>query len=99
MVCRYFTNEFPELVSYTRMRKLMQGVLAPLCYYLTHRQARPIGIAFVDSSKLQVCHNLRIFRHPVLKGTEKREKGTIGGFTVSNYTLLSMTKVALSQSK
>ncbi|PCS21688.1 Mobile element protein [Candidatus Enterovibrio escicola] len=45
------------------MLKLMQGVLVPLCSYLTHSKARPIGIAFVDSYKLQVCHNLCIFRH------------------------------------
>uniref|UniRef100_UPI000BE39EAE transposase n=1 Tax=Candidatus Enterovibrio escicola TaxID=1927127 RepID=UPI000BE39EAE len=53
-------------------------------------------MAFVDSSKLQVCHNLRIFRHQVLKGTAKRIKGTMGSSTVSNYTLSSMTKVVLS---
>ncbi|PCS21889.1 Mobile element protein [Candidatus Enterovibrio escicola] len=34
-----------------------------LCSYLTHRQARPTGIVFVDSSKLQVCYNLRILRN------------------------------------
>ncbi|PCS22470.1 Mobile element protein [Candidatus Enterovibrio escicola] len=66
-VCRDLTNEFPELISYMRM--FMQGILVPLCSYLTHRQARPIGIAFVDSSKLQVCYNLRILRHQVFKGT------------------------------
>ncbi|PCS21678.1 hypothetical protein [Candidatus Enterovibrio escicola] len=36
-VCRYLTNKFPELVSYTRMLKLMQGVLDLLYSYLTHR--------------------------------------------------------------
>ncbi|PCS23630.1 Mobile element protein [Candidatus Enterovibrio escicola] len=40
----------------------------------------PSGITFVDSSKLQVCHNLRILRHQVFKGTAKREKGTMGWF-------------------
>ncbi|PCS23099.1 hypothetical protein [Candidatus Enterovibrio escicola] len=44
------------------MLKLMQSVMVPLCSYLTHRQARLIGITFVDSSKLQVYHNLRIFK-------------------------------------
>nr|WP_150137478.1 hypothetical protein [Candidatus Enterovibrio escacola] len=57
-VCRYLTNEFSELVSYMRMLKLMQGLLVPLCSYLTHRQVRPTAIAFVDSSKLQVCYKL-----------------------------------------
>nr|WP_150139562.1 transposase [Candidatus Enterovibrio escacola] len=40
----------------------------------------PSGIAFVDSSKLQVCHNRRILRHQVFKGTSKRGKGTMGWF-------------------
>ncbi|PCS22217.1 Mobile element protein [Candidatus Enterovibrio escicola] len=54
------------------MLKLMQGALVPLYSDLTHWEAKPIGIAFVDSSKLQVCHNLRILRHQVFKGTAKR---------------------------
>ncbi len=74
----------------------MQGILFLLCSHLTYRQARPTVISFVDSSKLQVCHNLRILRHQVFKGTAKRGKGTRGGSTVSNSTLLSMTKVELS---
>nr|WP_223823886.1 transposase [Candidatus Enterovibrio escacola] len=61
------------------MIKLMQGALR-LCSHLTHRQARSTGIAFVDSSKLQVCHNLRIFIHQVLKGTAKRGKGIMAWF-------------------
>ncbi|PCS21856.1 hypothetical protein [Candidatus Enterovibrio escicola] len=62
-VYRYLTNKFPELVSYTRMLKLMKYVLVPLFSYLTHRQVRPIGIAFVYSSKLQVYHTLHIPLH------------------------------------
>nr|WP_223824256.1 transposase [Candidatus Enterovibrio escacola] len=45
------------------MLKLMQGVLVSLYSYLIYRQVRLTGIAFVDSSKLQVCHNLRILRY------------------------------------
>ncbi|PCS22537.1 Mobile element protein [Candidatus Enterovibrio escicola] len=45
-VCRYLTHEFPKLVSYTKMLKLMQGILVPLCSYLTHRQALPDGECF-----------------------------------------------------
>nr|WP_146679050.1 hypothetical protein [Candidatus Enterovibrio escacola] len=40
-IYRYLTNEFPELFSYTQMRKLMQGVLVSLDSYLTHRQRLP----------------------------------------------------------
>ncbi|PCS21916.1 Mobile element protein [Candidatus Enterovibrio escicola] len=77
-VCRYFTNEFPKLFNYMRMLKLMQGILVPLCSYLTHRQEKLTGIAFVDSSKLQVYHNLHIFRYQVFKGSSKRGKGMMG---------------------
>ncbi|PCS23082.1 hypothetical protein BTN49_1075 [Candidatus Enterovibrio escicola] len=49
-----------------------------VCRYLTHHQVRQIGIAFVDSSKLQVYHNLRILRHQIFKGTSKRDKGMMG---------------------
>ncbi|PCS23854.1 transposase [Candidatus Enterovibrio escicola] len=37
----------------------------------------PSGIAFVNSFKLQIYYNLRIFRH---RCTSKRGKGTIGWF-------------------
>nr|WP_223824203.1 hypothetical protein [Candidatus Enterovibrio escacola] len=70
-IYRYFTNKFPKLVSYTRMLRLMQSVLILLCSYFTHCQARPTGIALVDSSTLQVYYNLHILRYQVFKGTEK----------------------------
>nr|WP_223824129.1 transposase [Candidatus Enterovibrio escacola] len=60
------------------MLKLIQGVLVPLCSYLTHPQAKLTGSAFVNSSKLQVWHNLRILKHQVFKGTSKRGKRTMG---------------------
>nr|WP_199399310.1 transposase [Candidatus Enterovibrio escacola] len=56
------------------MRKFMRGVLVPLFSYLIHQQAKSTGIAFIDSSKLQVCHNLRILRHQVFKVPRSKEK-------------------------
>ncbi|PCS23312.1 Mobile element protein [Candidatus Enterovibrio escicola] len=58
----------------------MQDILVPLCSYLTHRQSRPTGITFVDSSKIQVYHNLCILRHQLFKDTVKQGKGTMGWF-------------------
>ena len=43
-VCRYWQDAFPELVSYTRMLKLMQTELVPLCAYLTQHKAKPTGV-------------------------------------------------------
>ncbi|PCS23092.1 Mobile element protein [Candidatus Enterovibrio escicola] len=99
LVCRYCTNEFPALISYTRILKLMQSVLAPLCFYLTHRQVRQIGIAFVDSFKIQVYHNLQILRHQVFKGSANRGKGTMWWFYDFKLHLIINDQGALSQSK
>uniref|UniRef100_UPI0037420504 transposase n=1 Tax=Candidatus Enterovibrio escicola TaxID=1927127 RepID=UPI0037420504 len=40
----------------------------------------PSEISLINSTKLQVCYNLRILRYQVLKGTEKRGKGTMRWF-------------------
>jgi hypothetical protein len=38
------------------------------------------GITFVDSTKIAVCHNKRIFNHKVFKDLSKRGKSTVGWF-------------------
>ncbi|TDF42375.1 IS982 family transposase [Alteromonadaceae bacterium M269] len=79
-VSRYWRVHFPDLVSYTRMLKLLQTVLPALCSYLKRRYAKSTGLAFVDSTTLKVCHNLRIPRHKVFDGIAERGKGTMGWF-------------------
>jgi hypothetical protein len=76
----HLKGAFPELVSYTRMLKLLQSVLVPLCAYLTQRYGKPSGIAFIDATKLQVCHNIRIPRNKVFAGVAQRGKTTMGWF-------------------
>ncbi len=77
---KQLTNAFPDLVSYTRMLKLLQGVVMPLCAYLPQRYGKPTGIAFVDSTKIAVCHNLHIPKNKVFDGWAERGKGTMGWF-------------------
>ncbi len=48
----FWESEFPTLISYTRMLKLMQSILVPLSSFLPHQKAHPTGIAFIDSTKL-----------------------------------------------
>ncbi|WP_387693354.1 transposase, partial [Photorhabdus sp. RM71S] len=38
------------------------------------------GLAFVDSTSIRVCHNIRIPRHKVFDGIAKRGKGSMGWF-------------------
>ncbi len=79
-VKHYLKADFPRLVSYTRMLTLKQRALIPLCAFLSSRKAETQGIAFIDSTKIAVCHNLRIPRHRVFQGVAQRGKTNTGWF-------------------
>lgn len=77
-VTKHLKGHFPSMLSYTRFLAVMPSVLVPLCSYLTARLGKPTGIAFVDSTKIEVCHIMRAKRHRVFKGIAKHGKGTMG---------------------
>jgi len=79
-VAQFYADVFPEMLSYTRFLEVMPSVLVPLCSYFSYLKGKPTGIAFVDSTSLKVCHNLRIPRHRVFEGIAKRGRGTMGWF-------------------
>jgi len=79
-VARFYADAFPSLLSYTRFLEVMPNVLVPLCSYFAYLRGKPTGIAFVDSTSLKVCHNMRIPRHRVFDGVAKRGRGTMGWF-------------------
>ena len=64
-VCVYWRGEFPHLVSYTRFVQLKKEVLELLGFYLATRLGDCSGVSFVDSTRLRVCENKRIFSHRV----------------------------------
>ncbi|OAA86920.1 IS982 family transposase [Clostridium ljungdahlii] len=72
---------FPKLVSYNRFVELMQEALLPLLLYMKRfRTGKCTGISFIDSTKLVVCHNKRIYSHKVFKEIAKRGKSSKGWF-------------------
>jgi len=79
-VCKHWRQEFPGLVSYTRMLTLKKACLVPLCAFMVSKKAKPTGIAFIDSTKIAVCHNIRIPRNKVFDGWAERGKGSMGWF-------------------
>jgi len=79
-VCRYLNKYFPKLISYSRFVYLMKNLLVPLFAYLLHNKGEITGIAFVDSTSIDVCHNKRIGRNKVFRGLAKRGKTTSGWF-------------------
>ena len=81
-VCKKMRQEFPNLVSYNRFIELLPDVLMPLTCFMQSRckVGNGIGIAFIDSTPLRVCDNLRIPRHKTFKGEAERGKSSTGWF-------------------
>lgn len=79
-VLRHQRGEFPGLVSYNRFVELMPSTLVPLCVYLHSRFGQCSGISFIDSTKLAVCHNRRIWGHKVFADLAQRGKSSVDWF-------------------
>jgi len=79
-VSKFLKKEFPQLISYSRFVFLMKNLFIPLFAYLLYNLGIITGIAFVDSTKIQICHNKRIRRNKVFAGLAKRGKTTTGWF-------------------
>jgi hypothetical protein len=74
-------REFPGLVSYNRFVEFIPSVLLPLCVYLRSScLGICTGISFMDSTKLVVCKNSRIYSHKVFAGLAERGKTSTGLF-------------------
>ena len=74
------TREFPKLPSYSRFIELIPRIIMPLCGYLQRMMGDCTGISYIDSTKLAVCHNKRIYRHKVFEGIAARGKSSLGWF-------------------
>jgi hypothetical protein len=76
----YYKHAFPNLVSYNRFLELMPHAAMPLLILLMKIPGEQTGRYVIDSTKLEVSHNLRISRHKVFKGLAKRGKTSTGWF-------------------
>lgn len=72
---------FPNAPSYNRFIEIMPQSLMPLYIFMEYcRLGAVTGISFVDSTSIQVCHNLRIRSNKVFKGIAARGKTSTGWF-------------------
>jgi hypothetical protein len=76
----YLRKDFPNLVSYTRFVELMQYAGLPLFVFAKCTSSECTGISFIDSAKLAVCNNRRIYSHKVFEGLAQRGKTSMGWF-------------------
>jgi hypothetical protein len=71
---------FPKLVSYNRFIELEQHVGFPLGMLIKCLTGERNGVYFIDSTKLAVCHNKRIFNNKTFKTSASRGKNSMGWF-------------------
>lgn len=71
---------FPKLISYSRFVEVMSSIFMPLATYLLSHSGKRTGLYYVDSTKLDVCHNKRIGRHKTFRGIAERGKTSMGWF-------------------
>ena len=76
----HWREKFPRLPSYNRFVELMAEVLTPLTAFMCSRCGKSEGIAFVDSTPLCVCKNIRIPRHKTFADQAGRGKSSTGWF-------------------
>jgi Transposase DDE domain len=82
-VLPHWKKAFPNLVSYNRFVELMPWCLMLLCCFTNTRKGEMTGIAFIDSTPLEVCHPARAHAHKVfqnLVGWGKSSTGWKFGF-------------------
>ncbi len=79
-VQKFWLSEFPGLPSYNRFVEIMADVLTPIAAFMQSRCGEGKGIAFVDSTSLCVCKNIRIPRHKTFKDVAGRGKSSTGWF-------------------
>ena len=80
MIVPFWKSAFPKLLSYNRFIEIMPRCLQALTSFFHQIKGKDTGISIIDSTKLVVCHNLRIKRHRVFKGLANRGKSSTGWF-------------------
>lgn len=74
-----YSNYF-QLVSYSRIIQLWPGMMLPLAILIHQLKGDQTGIYFIDSTKLQICHNKRTSTNRVFGKKAKIGKSSYGWF-------------------
>ena len=79
--CSDLKGAFDGNISYNRFIELIPQALVPLTIFMNLCcKNKCTGYGFIDSTKIQVCHNLRIGRNKVFSGIAARGKTSTGWF-------------------
>ncbi len=75
-----YKNYFPKALSYNRFLEVKKFATMPLIILINELTGEKTDKYYIDSTKLQVCDNLRIKSHKVFKGIAQRGKTSTGWF-------------------
>lgn len=67
LIGQYRRADFPHLLSYNRFVELQSKATILLAAFLQMRMGKCSGISFIDSTRIRVCHNLRIPNNWIIK--------------------------------
>jgi transposase len=76
----FLSRYFPNLPSYSRFIELKAKYVMYFVALIESLKVSSVGIAFVDSTKLAVCHNKRIYQHRVFADSASRGKTSVDWF-------------------
>lgn len=80
-VKKHMKSEFPQTVSYNRFVELQKKVVVKLAIFLKmFYLGKCIGISYIDSTPIRVCHIKREKQHKVFKGFAQKGQCSLGWF-------------------
>ena len=80
-VKKHMKDEFPQTVSYNRFIELQKKVVVKLAIFLKmFCLGKCIGISYIDSTPIRVCHIKREKQHKVFKGFAQKGQCSLGWF-------------------
>ena len=80
-VKKHMKSEFPQTVSYNRFVELQKKVVVKLAIFLKiFCLGKCIGISYIDSTPIRVCHIKREKQHKVFKGFAQKGQCSLGWF-------------------
>ena len=78
---KHMKDEFPQTVSYNRFIELQKKVVVKLAIFLKmFCLGKCIGISYIDSTPIRVCHIKREKQHKVFKGFAQKGQCSLGWF-------------------
>ena len=77
---QFHSNEFGQLVSYSRFISLIQRTVVPFYFFTKSIAKTKTGCYFMDSTAIKVCNVKRSYAHKVFKSIATKGKTSTGWF-------------------